>query len=151
MVSMLSDKYIGSYESPPFSSVMRFLPWQFSLQQVLPDVIQLPPLLSSSSPAHPSPSLFYQQVILLFSINSHLNLLSCKPYVIGYFCHLRCSSSSFIPYDVKLGDSTHPSQHRHLLHVQHLLCAFLHCPCVGTVYTYIMTLLPCTLSPRLSS
>ena len=48
MVSMLSDKYIGSYESPPFSSVMRFLPWQFSLRQVLPDVIQLPPLLSSS-------------------------------------------------------------------------------------------------------
>ena len=125
MVSMLSDKYIGSYESPPFSSVMRFLPWQFSLQQVLPDVIQLPPLLSSSLSLlrhihhhHSSTNK------LFFSINSHLNLISCKPYVIGYFSHLRCCSSSFIPYDVKLGDSTHPSQHRHLLHVQHLLCAF---------------------------
>ena len=37
-----------SYETPPFSSVLRVLPGQFPLRQVVPDAIQPPPLWSSS-------------------------------------------------------------------------------------------------------
>ena len=37
-----------SYETPPFSPVLRVLPWQFSVWQVVPDAIQPPPLWSSS-------------------------------------------------------------------------------------------------------
>ena len=48
---------------------------------------------------------------------------------LGYFSHLRCPSNSFIPYSVQLGESTHPSQHPHFLHIQLLLVRFLHCPC----------------------
>ena len=52
-----------SYETPPLNSVLRFLPWQFSLRQSIPDVIQPPPLWSSSPSfprhLHPHHSLAY--------------------------------------------------------------------------------------------
>ena len=41
-----------SYETPPLNSVLRFLPRQFSLRQVVPGVIQ-PSLIRSSSPSFP--------------------------------------------------------------------------------------------------
>ena len=57
--------YVGSivHESPSFSLVLRFLPWQSSLRQVVPDAIQPLPLRSSPTSLYwfrllPSPSLF---------------------------------------------------------------------------------------------
>ena len=52
-----------SYETPPFSSVLRVLPGQFSLRQVVPDAIQPPPPTYSSS--------------LFKTCPYHFNLLSC--------------------------------------------------------------------------
>ena len=51
----------------------------------------------------------------------------------------------FIPYSAQLGESTHPSQHRHFHHMQLLLLCFLHCPGIGTVqrcWSYYKTLSP---------
>ena len=64
--------YVWSYVTPPLNLVLRFLPWQFSLRQVVIDVIQ-PPTFWSSSPYFPRDlhhhhSLAY--VLLLFAIHA---------------------------------------------------------------------------------
>ncbi len=66
-----------SYETPPMNSVLPFLPRQFSLRQFLLDVIQPPPLRSSSPSfprhLHHHPSLAYSSS-LLNTCAYHLNL-----------------------------------------------------------------------------
>ena len=72
-----------SYETPPFRPVLRVLPCQFSLLQVVPGAIQPPPLWSSSPSfpwyLHRHHSLAY--VFVFFSqymtCPYHFNLLSC--------------------------------------------------------------------------
>ena len=51
-VSIIFSFISDFYEMPPFNSVLRFLPWQFSLRQVVPGVIQPLPL-RYSSPSFP--------------------------------------------------------------------------------------------------
>ena len=63
-----------SCETPPLNSVLRFLPRQFSLRQVVPDVIQ-PSLIRSSSPSFPGTSI----PITLWSTYSSSSLNTC-PY-----------------------------------------------------------------------
>ena len=70
-----------SYEMPPFSLVLRVLPGQFSLRQVIPDAIQ-PPLLWSSSPSIPRHRHRYHSLAYVFVFSSQyvpiiFNLLSC--------------------------------------------------------------------------
>ena len=100
-----------SYETPPFSPVFHFLPWQFSLRQVVPGAIQPPPLCSASPSfprhLHPHHSLPY-----VFVFSSQYMPISLQPtflHLLGYFSYLRYPFNSFIPNFVHLGDSTHPS------------------------------------------
>ena len=76
-------------------------------------------LFSFPSPAHLSPS--------LYPVSSHRMPLPFGPNIlqcIGYVCHIRCPSNSFVPSSVQLCDSIHPSQHpsslppHHPLHVR---------------------------------
>ena len=72
-----------SYETPPFSPVLRVLPLQFPLRQIAPDAIHPPPLWTSSPSfsrhLHRHHSLAY---VFVFSsrLNTcpyHFNLFSC--------------------------------------------------------------------------
>ena len=71
-----------SYETPPFSPVFSFFPWQFSLRQVVLDVIQPPPLWSSSLSfprhLHHHHSLAY---VFFFSIHAHTTSTYSKLYL----------------------------------------------------------------------
>ena len=40
---------VGSYESPPFSQVLRFIPWHLSIRQIVPGVIIQPHALLFST------------------------------------------------------------------------------------------------------
>ena len=100
-----------SYDTPPFSSVLRVLPGQFSLRQVVPDTIQPPPLWSSS-PSIPRHLHHHHSLAHMFFFSSQYTPISLQPtflHFLRYFSHLRCPSNSFIPNSVQLGDSTHPS------------------------------------------
>ena len=61
-----------SYETPPFTPVLRFLPWRFSLKSRSWCYPTTSASLSFFSPAPPSPSLSCLRIILLF-----FYLLSC--------------------------------------------------------------------------
>ena len=65
-------------------------------------------ILSFSSTAPLSPTLSCPHILLLFSIHAHATS-NYFHALFGYFCHLRYTSNSFIPYSVQLGNSTHPS------------------------------------------
>ena len=81
-----------SYETPPFNPVLRFLPRQFSLRQVVLEVIQPPPLWSSSLsfpgyfiaisllPTYSYLFLFSSQYI---AHTYHFNLFSCTLFDIS--------------------------------------------------------------------
>ena len=100
-----------SYETPPFRPVLRVLQCQFSLRQVVPDVVQPPPL-RSSSPSFPRHLHRHHSLDYVFFLSSQYMPIPLQPtflYFLGYFSHLRCPSNSFIPNSVQLGHSTHPS------------------------------------------
>ena len=86
-----------SYDMPPFKAVLHSPPpQQFSpvFRQVVPDVMQPPPV-RSSSPSFPrhhhhSPA---NTILLLFSIHAH----ATSTYFLGYFSHLRCPANSITP------------------------------------------------------
>ena len=94
-----------SYETPPFSPVLHVLPRQFSLRQVVLDVIQPPPLWSPSPSfprhLHPHHSLAY-----VFVVSSQYMPTPLQPTFLD-ISHIRCPSNSFIPNSVQHGDSTH--------------------------------------------
>ena len=77
--------------------VLRCLPWQFSLRQVVTNHPASAPLsLPPPPPTPPSLSLSCPHVLLLFStFPHHFNLLSCMFLFLGYFCHIRCPSTRF--------------------------------------------------------
>ena len=98
-----------SNDTPLFNLILRFLPWQFSLRQVVPDVIQHPPL-RSSSPSLPRHLHHHHPLVhTLFFSSQYILRQPIFPHFLGYFSHLRCFCNSFIPYSIQVGDSTHPS------------------------------------------
>ena len=123
--------YVGSMFRK-FSPVLCFVPWQFSLRQVIPGAFQ-PPSLWSSSPAFPR-NLHHSLANIFFVSSQHMPVLRQPTFVhfLGYFSYIRGPSNSFNPYSVQLGDSTHPPQHPHFHRLQ-LLC-FIRCPCLGNVH-----------------
>ena len=67
------------------------------------------------------PPFLLSHIILLFVICTyHFNLPSCT------FLDI---SPTFVPYSVRLSNTTDPSQHPHFHHVILLLLRFLYCPC----------------------
>ena len=97
---------VVSYQTPPFNPVLHYCSRQCSLRQVVPDVIQPPPLWSSS-PSFPRYLHHHHSPAYVFFFSSQ--------YMPIYFPRLSwiflppSSSPSFIPNSVHLGDSTHPS------------------------------------------
>ena len=80
-----------------------------SLRQVVPDVIQPPPL-RSSSPYFLRHLHHHHSLAHIFSSQyMHIPHQPIFMHFPGYFSHLRCPSNYFIPNAVQLGDSTHPS------------------------------------------
>ena len=96
-----------SYETPPFSPVLRVLPLQFSLRQIVPDAIHPPPLWTSS-PSFSRHLNRHHSLAYVFVFSSQYMPIPLQPIFLhfrGYFSHLRCPSNSFIPNSVQLGDS----------------------------------------------
>ena len=80
---------------PPYNPILRFLPWQFSLRQGVPDVIQPPPLWSSS-PSFPRHLHHHHSLVYVF-FSSHHMPIPLQPtflHFLGYFSHVRCPSNS---------------------------------------------------------
>ena len=84
-----------------------------SLRQVVPGVVQPPPLRSSSLsfPRHLRHHHSLPYVFVFYSQYMPIPLQSTFLHFLGYFSHLRRPSNSFIPNSVQLGDSTHPPRH----------------------------------------
>ena len=85
-----------SYETPLFCPVLRVLPWQFSLRQVVPDAIQPSPLWSSS-PSFPRHLHRHHSLAYVFVFSSQYMPIPLQPtflHFLGYFFHLRCPSNS---------------------------------------------------------
>ena len=96
-----------------------------------------PPPLQFSHPSFPRHLHHHHSLAHIFFFSSQYMPIPLKPTFMhfhGYFSHPCCPSNSFIPNSVQLGDSTHPSQHPHFRHIQHLLLCFLHCQCLGIVH-----------------
>ena len=82
-----------SCETPPSRPVMRVLPWQPPLRQVVPDAIQPPPVWYSSPSfprhLHPHHSLAYVVIIRLLFSNMPIPLQPTLLHFLGYFSHFR--------------------------------------------------------------
>ena len=110
-----------SNDTPLFNLILRFLPWQFSLRQVVPDVIQPSPLRSSSR-SFPRHLRRHHSLAHVFFFSSQYMPILRQPtfsHFLGHFSHLRCPSNYFIPYSIQVGDSTHPSEHSNFCHIQY--------------------------------
>ena len=109
LLPLLCGVDVSCETPPPSGPVLRVIPWQFSIWQVVPDVIQPPPLWSSSPsfPRHLHHSLAY--VFVFSSQYTPIPLQRTLLHFLGYFSHFCCPRNSFIPNSVKLGNSTHPS------------------------------------------
>ena len=97
-----------SYKAHRLNLGLRFLPWQFSLRQVVLDVIQPPPLWSSP-PSFPRHLHRHHSVAHIFFFSFQYIPLPLQPtfqHFLGYFSHLRCPSNSIIPNSVQVGDSS---------------------------------------------
>ena len=87
-------------------------PWQFSRQQVVPDVIQ-PLALRTSSPSLPRHLYHHHYIAHTFFFSSQYMTIPLQTTFMhlldrAFFSHLRYPSNSFIHYSVQLGNSAHP-------------------------------------------
>ena len=95
-----------------------------------------PPGFLSSYPIH---SWDCASTILLSTCPSSL-LLTCPYHLLFYLCSswsqlpLLLIISQFVSCFIYIRDSTHPSHHHHLVHLQAPFLAFRCCPCLCTVH-----------------